>query len=573
MAWPIMGPIQLPTPDDVSPYYVDCRDFGMRGNGDYDNATALITAYSQLESNHVLMLPRGEWVFTAGQSTKKRISIMGTGPATRILWQPATPGATLFTWTNASASVSDLNEEGNLDAVHVGGFKIEGDRVTQGNALEFDRCDWVVLDAVTVEGVCGSSLKVTNSREFHWSRYRSRYNGYADATNFADSVDDVILSSPDAGVDTTNFWTGSQIWIAYSLAGNLRMDNADQIVIAPYQIHDLPEGNATLEQNFVALYGGTVGFSGGVAGNAYAALHAYSTGNESSVSGLSFNGTGKARKSVRARACQNVRLSAGTIRGGRTNALVWADAASELYLSNTDIQGGNASTTVSGTCTFDSGTDAATVATISAPQTGEPVRFTTTGALPAELVVGTTYYVIRTGAATCKLASSLVNAEAGTAINLSGAGTGTHTMHSIQGYAIRATGGSKVWLDATCSLDDCRQATYHDATTGHNVYGVPRLGGSWSDLSSQTQPFVIGPSLASGPGVQAQDTVSRKFGFHGSTPSVQRSGSAQAAVATTSATNSTPYGYSTQAQADAIVTLLNELRAACVEKGLIKGSA
>ena len=169
MAWPIMGPIQLPTPDDVSPYYVDCRDFGMRGNGDYDNATALITAYSQLESNHVLMLPRGEWVFTAGQSTKKRISIMGTGPATRILWQPATPGATLFTWTNASASVSDLNEEGNLDAVHVGGFKIEGDRVTQGNALEFDRCDWVVLDAVTVEGVCGSSLKVTNSREFHWS--------------------------------------------------------------------------------------------------------------------------------------------------------------------------------------------------------------------------------------------------------------------------------------------------------------------------------------------------------------------------------------------------------------------
>ena len=47
---------------------------------------------------------------------------------------------------------------------------------------------------------------------------------------------------------------------------------------------------------------------------------------------------------------------------------------------------------------------------------------------------------------------------------------------------------------------------------------------------------------------------------------------AQAAVVTTAATNVAPFGYTTSAQANAIVTLVNELRAALVEKGLIAGA-
>lgn len=90
-------------------------------------------------------------------------------------------------------------------------------------------------------------------------------------------------------------------------------------------------------------------------------------------------------------------------------------------------------------------------------------------------------------------------------------------------------------------------------------------------------------------GEKASDSV----GLHGSA-AVQRAGSAQAAVtngvgaalATTAATNSSPYGFS-QAQADGLIArvnslitdnaaqtvLINELRAALVEKGIIKGSA
>lgn len=50
------------------------------------------------------------------------------------------------------------------------------------------------------------------------------------------------------------------------------------------------------------------------------------------------------------------------------------------------------------------------------------------------------------------------------------------------------------------------------------------------------------------------------------------SGASQAAVATTGATNSSPYGFTTAAQADAIVTLVNALRTALLNAGIIKGS-
>lgn len=85
-----------------------------------------------------------------------------------------------------------------------------------------------------------------------------------------------------------------------------------------------------------------------------------------------------------------------------------------------------------------------------------------------------------------------------------------------------------------------------------------------------------------------------KRGFHGAAKTAQRTGATQAAVtntvgaavAATAATSTVPFGFA-EAQANAIVTnvnalrvdviannaLLNELRAALVEKGLIKGAA
>jgi hypothetical protein len=65
-------------------------------------------------------------------------------------------------------------------------------------------------------------------------------------------------------------------------------------------------------------------------------------------------------------------------------------------------------------------------------KTGDRVRVTTSAAdLPAGLEVDTTYYVIYLTANTFKLASSDANATAGTAVDITDAGSGTH---SIVGY-------------------------------------------------------------------------------------------------------------------------------------------
>jgi len=56
-----------------------------------------------------------------------------------------------------------------------------------------------------------------------------------------------------------------------------------------------------------------------------------------------------------------------------------------------------------------------------------PCQFTTTGALPTGLSLATTYWTIRVSATTSRLATSLVNAVAGTAIAFTDAGSGTNT--------------------------------------------------------------------------------------------------------------------------------------------------
>lgn len=63
-----------------------------------------------------------------------------------------------------------------------------------------------------------------------------------------------------------------------------------------------------------------------------------------------------------------------------------------------------------------------------------------------------------------------------------------------------------------------------------------------------------------------------KVAFFAATPVVQPTSASQAAVTTTAATTSTPWGFSTSTQADAIITLVNQMRSDLVTLGLIKGS-
>lgn len=65
---------------------------------------------------------------------------------------------------------------------------------------------------------------------------------------------------------------------------------------------------------------------------------------------------------------------------------------------------------------------------------GQPVLFTTTGALPAPLAVDTTYYVINPSGTTFQLSATV----GGAAINTTNAGSGTHRCHLMSGLMIEA---------------------------------------------------------------------------------------------------------------------------------------
>ncbi len=65
--------------------------------------------------------------------------------------------------------------------------------------------------------------------------------------------------------------------------------------------------------------------------------------------------------------------------------------------------------------------------------TGLRVQASTTGTLPTGITTSTDYWVIRNGADSIKLASSLANADAGTQINLTAEGSGVHTLTATAG--------------------------------------------------------------------------------------------------------------------------------------------
>ena len=123
-----------------------------------------------------------------------------------------------------------------------------------------------------------------------------------------------------------------------------------------------------------------------------------------------------------------------------------------------------------------------------------------------------------------------------------------------------------------------------DNGTGAVVIGTPltksvAIGGGAVTVAIEGGAVTVGGTGAVTVGTAASASVrlgaaiTQPLGLYGATPVAQRSGAAQAAAATTSATNTSPYGFTTAAQANALVTLVNELRAALVALGAIKGSA
>lgn len=76
-------------------------------------------------------------------------------------------------------------------------------------------------------------------------------------------------------------------------------------------------------------------------------------------------------------------------------------------------------------------TDILTIAGGGVMQFGQPVKFTTTGTLPAGLALNTVYYIYNPDNINFKVATTMANLNASTYVDITDTGTGTHTITTI----------------------------------------------------------------------------------------------------------------------------------------------
>ena len=112
-------------------------------------------------------------------------------------------------------------------------------------------------------------------------------------------------------------------------------------------------------------------------------------------------------------------------------------------------------------------------------QVGDAVQLTTTDTLPTGVAVDTTYYVIDFSASSIKLATSYANALAGTPIDITSAGVGTHTVQSIvdtshapeiiqafnQVYILRYKNRPLVWDGVTTATGDVVNSVFESLSS------------------------------------------------------------------------------------------------------------
>jgi hypothetical protein len=91
--------------------------------------------------------------------------------------------------------------------------------------------------------------------------------------------------------------------------------------------------------------------------------------------------------------------------------------------------------------TVNTATEALTFAQPIPIDTGDGVKVSSTATMPSPLVAGTTYYAIKLTDTSYQLATTLANAFAGTAIDLTSAGSGQHTLAQVN-YAAYACDGT-----------------------------------------------------------------------------------------------------------------------------------
>ncbi len=437
----------------------------------------------------VIVFPAGVFQLSLGRVIRKRIVFQGQGPGTTLVFVPETEGDTLFTWTGVNAALPQLTEEGQLNGPGVRSMVIRSDRTKRANGLKFVKADNVVIQNVTVAGFKGSGLVMQRSREWDIVNFRTRYNGYIDATNNANSQPDVLFASTEATGDSTNYTKNTNMFLIYAFGDLLRIEGCPDMDFSNIMLHQLPQANTALETNFVGLfptYNGAVAAPGyGTAGvplNEYAANHVSPGIVAASVSGRTWDTPMLSTIGLYAQD-SDVRFSGGELVGGLTNYGLWADTGARFDLANFRVDSVSAqqrgSTSIYAS-TFTLGSSILTL-TATCPETGTACQITNSGgALPTGVTRKVTYYIVKLSGTTCRLASSRANALAGTTLTVTG-GSGTQTLTALAGYNILATGGATVQMGhfGGVRINDGYQPMFSDIAS--IIYGSPRAGVTYAN--------------------------------------------------------------------------------------------
>jgi hypothetical protein len=160
-------------------------------------------------------------------------------------------------------------------------------------------------------------------------------------------------------------------------------------------------------------------------------------------------------------------------------------------VTTTTAQSTTNTLSLTATFTADASTDTMTyTSTTNIPSnllTGTRVRVSTTTTLPSPLLAATDYYLIRVTDTTYKLATTYANAIAGTAIDITTAGTGTHTLSWLLPRYTNGAGVQAIFFNSN--------ATALGAATPNLSLGYTNSAQTASRATPTTLP--IGKSAAS----------------------------------------------------------------------------
>lgn len=164
-----------------------------------------------------------------------------------------------------------------------------------------------------------------------------------------------------------------------------------------------------------------------------------------------------------------IRFEQGNTIGGGPNQII--ANFSNIYGKTASIVGvGNGS----GSATFTATASSDQIAFTPGPGNFAKVRFTTTVTLPGGLVAGTDYWLVQVSAGVCKVATSLANAVAGTTIDITSAGSGTHTL-TVQASGqtmLHMTGCTGVTLALAAELEGEPCWVWNSTPQANNTRGI-----------------------------------------------------------------------------------------------------